>query len=268
MPAKRLPWFKVWVGATRHEKVATLSDTDFRTWVELLDAAAQQSTRGKFDSAASAAAVVRRPLASVKRLIATRLLDDRGAEGLWLHDWPEWQRWVPDDGASDSASTPEPPLNNTRTTHEQHANVNGTTRDLPSRGAERAKTEKGDVEEDVNDGPPAAPQRPPGVRAAVPKPIPKHLPADAEFVETLVAEYGGKIGGPLVVREEVEAALNHTASTKCLDQRQYLRTWLNREVRRGPPRHTRASPTVPLRSVGIAPDVPPDSPFLKFREVS
>jgi hypothetical protein len=29
----------------------------------------------------------------------------------------------------------------------------------------------------------------------------------------------------------------------------------------------RASPTVPLRSVGILPDVPPDSPFLKFREV-
>jgi hypothetical protein len=166
MPAKRLPWFKVWVGATRHEKVATLSDTDFRTWVELLDAGAQQSVRGHFDSAATAAAVVRRPLASVKRLIAARLLDDQ-PDGVWLHDWPDWQRWSPEDDAIDSRTTPERLTNNTRTTHEQHANVNGTTRERPSRGAERAKTKDVDVEEDVEDvKPPLLPQHPQGTTAA------------------------------------------------------------------------------------------------------
>lgn len=131
MPTKRLPWFKVWVGATRHEKVATLSDTDFRTWVELLDAASQQNVRGKFDSVAGAAAVTRRPTVSIKRLVTAGLLDDRQAEGLWMHDWKEWQRWRPEDQANDSESPPEPPSINTRSTHDHPPNVNGSTHDPP-----------------------------------------------------------------------------------------------------------------------------------------
>jgi hypothetical protein len=157
MPAKRIPWFKVWVGATRHEKVAQLDDRAFRTWVELLDGASQQTVRGKFASVEAAAAVVRRPAASIRRLMAVGLLDER-ADGVWMHDWQDWQRWRPEDAQNGDASPPDDPPNGYRTTHErlakdvgltrdQHTNSNGRTHDLPSRGAERAKTEKGEGEE-------------------------------------------------------------------------------------------------------------------------
>lgn len=121
MPTKRIPWFKVWVGATRHEKVATLDDRAFRTWVELLDAASQQTVRGKFASPAAAAAVVRRPVAAVKCLVAVGLIDERD-DGVWMHDWQDWQRWRPEDDTNSDPSPPEPPPINGRSTHDQHTN--------------------------------------------------------------------------------------------------------------------------------------------------
>jgi hypothetical protein len=280
MPAKRLPYIKLWHETMESDKVRQLSDSQYRTWTYCILAASQLPSRWRFDSLEHAAYLTRRSLKDIKALVSARFLEVRD-DGVHIHDASDYQDVYPSDyeNGQDTShqrrvrhgSTPS-----ARTLREDSVNAPST---LPEHSPEHSVNGQNDplemeieIETEIEtfkDVPPAASQRPPaGVRAAVPKPIPKHLPADAEFVETLVAEYGGKIGGPLVVREEVEAALNHTASTKCLDQRQYLRTWLNREVRRGPPRHTRAGPTVPLRSVGIAPDVPPDSPFLKFREVS
>jgi hypothetical protein len=297
MPAKRLPWFKVWVGATRHEKVATLSDTDFRTWVELLDAGAQQSVRGHFDSAATAAAVVRRPLASVKRLIAARLLDDQ-PDGVWLHDWPDWQRWSPEDDAIDSRTTPERLTNNTRTTHEQHANVNGTTRDRPSRGAERAKTKDVDVEEDVKDVPRAKALS--SASADVPPAFPRispqitadpqtaaETPPESDQVDAVYEHFKARVQpkSRLCPRKQIAARLKRFTVDELREGIDHFAEhpwWMEHNAARGAgwffesDQHAeqflllqpRASPTVPLRSVGILPDVPPDSPFMKWREVS
>ena len=163
MPRQRLPWFKIWVGATRHEKVVTLDDRSFRAWIELLDAASEQPVRGRFTSCAAAAAIIRRPPALLKRLIEARLIDER-EDGIWLHDWADWQRWKPEDEPSNNTGiTQESPGNNTGITQES-----GTNKKPPR--VERAKKRDVDVEgEGEKDGdsfPPTASQLPPKGPAA------------------------------------------------------------------------------------------------------
>lgn len=106
MPAKRLPWFKLWIGCTAHGKVRQLDDGTFRTWVELLDAASQQPTRGRFSSEAEAVAITRRPAKHIRMLVEAGLMDAT-ADGLWLHDWSAWQDVYPSDIPGErSANTP------------------------------------------------------------------------------------------------------------------------------------------------------------------
>lgn len=141
MPAPRLPWYRFWVGATAHGKVRQLDDGMFRTWVELLDAAAQQPTRGRFASRQEAVSIVRRPAKHVAALIAATLIDE-SSEGLTMHDWDEWQRWRKED-ANDSPTTPERPPNG-------HVNDSRTTlEDLRNGPSSRARV-RGDVDTDVD----------------------------------------------------------------------------------------------------------------------
>jgi len=124
MPRQRLAWFKVWVGATRHEKVVTLDNLAFRVWVELLDAASEQPMRGRFTSCAAAAAIVRRPVGVVRKLAQARLLDER-EDGVWLHDWADWQRWRPADEAEDTSH--DSPPDGGGITQESHRNNSAKT---------------------------------------------------------------------------------------------------------------------------------------------
>lgn len=142
MPAKRLPWFRLWVGATAHGKVRLLDDGTFRTWVELLDAAAQQPKRGRFASAAEAAAITRRPAKHVAALMRVGLVDDT-PDGLVMHDWDDWQRWRKED-ADDEPTPPQDPPNNTRTTTEHPRNIAP-----PLHEKEKEETER-DRERDVS----------------------------------------------------------------------------------------------------------------------
>lgn len=128
MPAKRIPWFKIWIGATAHGKVRQLEDGVFRTWVELLDAAAQQPVRGRFASRAEAAAVLRRPVKHLAVLIGAGLIDEDPDKHLVMHDWDDWQRWRQED-SNDAPHTPEGPTNNTRTTTERQLNDSVSTVD-------------------------------------------------------------------------------------------------------------------------------------------
>jgi hypothetical protein len=140
MPRPRLPWFKVWVGVTRDAKIVTLSDRLFRVWVELLDAASEQKIRGRFDSYAAAAAIVRRKPAEVRQVAAAGLLDEF-QDGIWLHDWQDWQRWRPEDShPNDLGITHESLRNGTGTTHESRSKIEAPR-------VERAK--KRDVDVDV-----------------------------------------------------------------------------------------------------------------------
>lgn len=147
MPAKRIPWFKVWIGATAHGKVRQLDDGAFRTWVELLDAAAQQPQRGRFDSRREAAAITRRPTKHIEALLRAGLMDERD-DGLWMHDWDDWQRWRQEDSNDSPTTTDHPPnghSNDSRTTTEPL--LNGSS--LRARVAKDVRREKGEVEEDV-----------------------------------------------------------------------------------------------------------------------
>jgi hypothetical protein len=217
MPKPRLSWFKVWVGATRHEKVATLDDRTFRIWVELLDAASQQQVRGRFPSYAAAAAVVRRPVASIRRLAQARLLDDR-EDGVWLHDWPDWQRWHPDDSpTNDTGITPESHANDSPSTQESHT--------IDTRGGVSARRGRGrvkdvDVEEEYV--PPLVPPSRGGKHTR------EVLSADSRV--ELVTKWTDAYGGDARVQDEIDAALNHTSSLKCKSERLYVDRWLRRGI--------------------------------------
>jgi hypothetical protein len=87
---RRFPWLKLWIEAVAHEKVALLSDAQFRTWVHTLCKGAEQPTRWHFASAQHAAVVSGRPLSHIKHLVNVRLLDQRD-DGLWVHDFRQWQ---------------------------------------------------------------------------------------------------------------------------------------------------------------------------------
>jgi hypothetical protein len=195
MPAKRLPWFRFWIDATTHEKVRQLDDGTFRTWVELLDAAAKQPRRGRFASRASAISVVRRPAKHLSTLISAKLIDET-REGLVMHDWDEWQRWRPED-ANDDATPPDPPPNgraiDSPTTHDDRANNNS----LRARSAAPAS---GDTETDTEEElPPAATQQSPTaflddeqaridqVRAIL---VPMGLEGRPEFWRKVLDKYG------------------------------------------------------------------------------
>ena len=91
MPARRLPWFKFWPEAMRHEKVVLLSDSAFRTWVATLAAASEQATRWRFASVKHLVSVTARPEADVREMIGAHLLDISSDGNVWIHDWRQWQ---------------------------------------------------------------------------------------------------------------------------------------------------------------------------------
>lgn len=96
MPAKRLPWYKVWAEHTDHPKVCELSDGEYRTWHYLLAKASQQPERWTFASIRHAAAVTGRPEKHIKALVERGLLD-LAADSLIVHNAPKWQDVYPSD---------------------------------------------------------------------------------------------------------------------------------------------------------------------------
>jgi hypothetical protein len=129
-----------------------LSDRTFRVWQELLDAANEQKIRGRFDSYSAAAAIIRRKPAEVRLVAAAGLLDE-SADGVWLHDWKDWQRWKPEDEGltNDEPTSPEDPDYDSPITHESHRNGSGITHEKhrKTRSLARAR-EDVDVEGDVD----------------------------------------------------------------------------------------------------------------------
>jgi hypothetical protein len=91
MPAPRLPWFKLWPEAMRHEKVALLSDGVFRTWIVTLGQASEQATRWRFGSVQHAATVTGRPAKHIRELVTAELLDLSETGEVWVHNWRKWQ---------------------------------------------------------------------------------------------------------------------------------------------------------------------------------
>lgn len=228
MPAQRLPWFKFWIDATSNAKVRVLDDPTFRTWVELLDACARQSNRGRFASRAEAQAIVRRPAKHIATLIAGRLIDET-PEGLTMHDWDEWQRWRPGDVNDSPTSTDQPP-NDPGTTHERLRNDQWNDHSSRVRGAAPAsgeeRREKREEERDVEI--PPATQPPLGGRRRVTE-------VTEEFRQALVDEYAQAFGSRGAVVDCINTAMSHRARLKCGDQQAYLRNWLRKDAPKMPP---------------------------------
>lgn len=111
MPARRLPWFKLWPEAMRHEKIVLLADGTFRTWIVVLAAGAEQSVRWRFASVKHAVSVTGRPAKHIRELVTARLIDESESGELWVHDWRQWQDRYESDFAprtllEDSANAP------------------------------------------------------------------------------------------------------------------------------------------------------------------
>lgn len=142
MPARRLPWLKLWPEAMRHEKVALLTDGQFRSWISVLAASAEQPVRGRFASLQHAVVVTGRPSGDLQHLLAVGLLDY--AEGaLWVHDWSQWQDKYPSDYTEPEHSA------NTPGTLREHS-TNGPAK-LPLDTEERVK--KREVKREEGDTP-------------------------------------------------------------------------------------------------------------------
>jgi len=221
MPAKRLPWFRFWIDATAHGKVRQLDDATFRTWVELLDAAAKQPKRGRFENRKEAVAVLRRPAKHIAALIAAKLIDET-PEGLVMHDWDEWQRWRQED-VNDDETTSDQLLNDSRLTR------NGRANNPALRVSAEGDTET-EREGEVN---PPNPQTG-GERPAVPKPKRERTMISEQDIEDLVRKYAAQYGTPQAVRDEIDLALNHQARFKNLNERLYVDGWLRRELTHRP----------------------------------
>jgi hypothetical protein len=111
MPARRLPWFKLWPEAMRHEKIVLLSDSTFRTWIVVLAAGSEQAVRWRFASIKHVVSVTGRPARHIHELIRARLIDEDESGELWVHDWRQWQDRYESDFAprtllEDSANAP------------------------------------------------------------------------------------------------------------------------------------------------------------------
>lgn len=219
MPAKRLPWFRFWIDATSHGKVRQLDDATFRTWVELLDAAAKQPKRGRFESRREAVSVVRRPTKHIAALITAKLIDET-CEGLVMHDWDEWQRWRAEDANDSSTSSESPPerlVNNSRTTPEEH------TIDQSLRVRAEGDT---DTEKELST--PLAP--PGGQRKSARSRKPDRVLITEPEISGLMDKYEERYGGRELVHEEIQAALNHESRFKHTVERLYVDNWLRREL--------------------------------------
>lgn len=164
MPAKRIPWIKFYPELLEHEKFGDLSDAVSWTWVNIWGKASQQPVRWRFASAQHAAKVTGRPVGHVRQLITARLLDERD-DGLWVHDWQQWQNRYPSDfddalnaPSTDADYSVEDSANSPPMLREHSVNGGSSGVMELSRAAERAKTKKGDID------------APNGAARAVPKP--------------------------------------------------------------------------------------------------
>lgn len=139
MPAKRLPWVKLWPELMEREKVRRLTDGQYRTWTYCLLAASQLPTRWRFESFEHAAYVTRRPMKEIKALAAAHFLDER-SDGVWVHDATEYQDVYPSDyGTGEDPNKPprvrHGPAHDNGNLREDSANTPPTLREHSSNGA-------------------------------------------------------------------------------------------------------------------------------------
>lgn len=286
MPRPRLPWFKMWIGSSRHAKVVSLSDREHRVWTELLEAASEQKVRGRFESYAAAAAIIRRKDTEVRQVAAAGLMDE-SEDGVWMHDWKEWQRWRPEDAqADDSGTTPDGPVNHTNKTRESHANHSNKT------GIEHAKNgvlaragEDVDVEEEGDIEPETTPK---GVMS-----VSVEMSPGDDRVDEVYEHFKARIqpGSRLNPRKKIASRLKRFSADDLkagIDHFADDWWWMEHNSDQGaawffesdaqserflllkPRLQTNVVPMngAPRKPVDAPPEVPADSPFLKYRGVT
>lgn len=224
MPARRLPWVKLWPELMESEKVRQLTDSQYRTWTYCMMAGSQQPNRWHFGSLEHAAYVTRRPLKDIQSLAEQRFLEVRD-DGVWIHDAEEYQDVSPSDVSRDR-SDKAPPKDQAML---GEGSANGRTRieevSLAGAGAKR-ETE---IEREIESITPPTPSK--GKRAKLAR-----TPFGDQDELDLVSKWRDDYGGEQSVRDEIAAAMNHSARLKCSSERLYVDTWLRRELQHRPNR--------------------------------
>lgn len=165
MPARRLPWFKMWPEAMRHEKIVLLSDGAFRTWITVLAAGSEQGVRWRFASVKHAASVTGRPVKHIRELVSARLIDETNSGEIWVHDWRQWQDRYESDVAPRTIA--EHSANGHARLREDSANGFPPSSPLePPVSPRRGETETGEAE---GEGEVTTPQPPPQAEGERPK---------------------------------------------------------------------------------------------------
>lgn len=215
----------------RHRKIVGLSDRTFRVWIELLDAASEQKTRGCFQSYAEAAAIIRRKPVEVRQVAAAGLMDDTADGLVEMHDWKDWQRWLSE----------ESPSNDSGITNESHTNNTNKTRERPTKTQTLARAREevdvdgeGDREEELTSIPPVSPRGGRRVRQVL---------TESDRQE-LIEKWAERFGSEGAVTREIDVALNHTASAKAKSEKLYVDTWLRRELEFSAKRRGKSDTTV------------------------
>lgn len=139
----------------------------------------------------------------------------------------------------------------------------------PSRETVKSATEKGE-KHDIETVKPASPDTSVGkvnersytlggVRAAT------ILPVDEAFIRELGARYGTALGGEHVVRSKVARLQGARGYQSSRDKRTYLDSLIQEDAWKAQHERPRVLPmTAKPRPIGAPPDVPADSPFLKY----
>src|SRR3990167_8637422 len=95
MPRPAKPWFRYYSEALESRKVQSLPPALFKHWVNLLSLANVGKPRGHLPTLEDIAFALRLKApatqAVIDDLIERRFLDLK-PDGLWAHDWPDWQK--------------------------------------------------------------------------------------------------------------------------------------------------------------------------------
>lgn len=280
MPARRLPWVKLWPELMEREKVRLLTDGQYRTWTYCLLAGSQQPTRWRFQTLEHVAYVTRRPVKDVQALADQHFLDI-AEDGVWIHDASEYQDVAPSDILRErSANDPaNPPPNIPPTGGEGSRNGRSTLR-------EHSLEKEREIEKESREGDRDT------VSAETVSNSAETSPGD-DRVDEVYAHFKARVQprARLCPRKKIAARLKRFSADELREGINHFADdpwWMENNASRGAEwffesdsraeqfllMKPRPAPNVvsmngaPRKLVDAPPDVPADSPFLKFRGAS
>ena len=217
----KLPWFRMYSEARMDLKLATLSDSEFRTWFRLLCLAAEQDERGTIPPMTQYKLTVEcggGDLAllqsTLQKLVSLDIITLQDNEITFIH-FGERQYDSP-------SQLPSAVGNRVRKHREMKRLVTSCNDDVTTSNAEEeSRGEENRVEE----------KKAPTVLKKSASAAP---PLSQEQRDKLVSDYG-RYWPAGQIYDRIEEALNHKASEKAKDKYLFVRGWLRRDAEKAAP---------------------------------